>query len=183
MACRRSSATRRDRVDGLPGEDVTFGPREPSSSRRFADIFQDAWRDALGDRFRARLSTPFVTAVVLHDQRCWLDQFTPDRVRDTALADFIRDRVRIQPDAQLLDGTAHIELELDGGSLLNEVVTVAKGEPENPITRPEIVEKFRAAAEPHLSESAAAATVEQCLDLELLDDVGTLARLLRRSSS
>ena len=33
------------------------------------------------DKFKALLSTTYVTAIVLHDRRCWLDQFEPARTR------------------------------------------------------------------------------------------------------
>ena len=41
-------------------------------------------------RFRARLSSRYVTAVALMDGECWMEQFAPDRVADagvTALAE------------------------------------------------------------------------------------------------
>ena len=51
------------------------------------------------NKFRALLSTPYVTGVVLHDRRCWFEQFEPGRIADPALDAFIRERIRVGADA------------------------------------------------------------------------------------
>ena len=48
---------------------------------------------AWNDKFKALLSTPYVTSIVLHDQRCWLEQFAPRRYQDPAVDAFARERV------------------------------------------------------------------------------------------
>ena len=50
------------------------------------------------DKFRALLSTPYIVGVVLHDRRCWLDQFQPERTADPALSEFVRQRVKVEID-------------------------------------------------------------------------------------
>ena len=56
------------------------------------------------NKFRALLSTPYVTGVVLHDRRCWFDQFEPGRIADPALDGFIRERIRVGAD-ETVEGT------------------------------------------------------------------------------
>lgn len=135
------------------------------------------------DRFRARLSAPYVTGVVLFDRLCWLDQFTVTRVQDRSLDQFIRERVRVSPDPAVADGTTAIELVTQDGATHREEVSVAKGEPSNPLTRDEIIAKFRRAASPHLSPSAADRVVEMTTDLEKVANVRELVNCLRRSAS
>ena len=131
------------------------------------------------DRFRARLSTPYVIAVVLHDRRCWLEQFTPERVKDRALDSFIADRVTVQPDEKLVDGTTRIEIIVRSGRTFTELVTAAKGEPDNPLSHAEIVAKLDSAARGVISESAAAQATEMISDLENLPSVAELSDVLR----
>jgi len=56
---------------------------------------------AWNDKFKALLSTPYVTAIVLHDRRCWLDQFEPARFRDPAVDAFARERVKVEIDPRV----------------------------------------------------------------------------------
>lgn len=131
------------------------------------------------DRFRARLSTPYVTAVVLHDRRCWLEQFTPGRVEDPALNRFIAEKVKVAPDEQLVDGMAEIEIVDAGGKVLRERVTAAKGEPENPLSHEEIVDKLHSARRGIISEAAAESAIEMISSLERLGNMRGLADCLR----
>ena len=131
------------------------------------------------DRFRARLSTPYVTAVVLHDRRCWLEQFTPQRVLDPVVNRFIDERVKVAPDPELVDGTARIEVVDGAGKVLRQRVTAAKGEPDNPLSHAEIVDKLHSARRGVISEAAARTAVEMISSLERLDDVRELADCLR----
>jgi 2-methylcitrate dehydratase PrpD len=65
-----------------------------------------------GIRFRALLSTPYVTGVVLHDRRCWFDQFTTERLADPALDAFVRGRIVVG-----VDPSAEVLTHRDGGLL------------------------------------------------------------------
>ncbi len=134
------------------------------------------------DRFRARLSTPYVTAVVLHDRRCWLEQFTPARVKDPVLEAFIAEKVKVVPETSLVDGTTQIEISDREGRTFREHVTAAKGEPDNPLSHDEIVEKLRSARRGVISEEAAERAIELITNLDALDDVRELSDCLRSSA-
>ncbi len=133
------------------------------------------------DRFRARLSTPYVTSVVIHDRRCWLEQFTAARVQDPVLNRFIAERVTVTPDPQLADGTARIEIVDRTGKTFSEPVIVAKGEPDNPLSRAEIVDKMRSARRTLISQEAASQAVELIGNLESVNDMTELWDCLRAS--
>jgi 2-methylcitrate dehydratase PrpD len=129
---------------------------------------------AWDNRFRARLSTPWVTAVVLRDGRCGFGQFTAQRVADPAVALFARDRVEVVADPELANGTARIEV--DGRT---EHVAVSTGEPSAPLTRADLVEKFREAAAMRLRGGRAEVALELLDGLAGLPDVGVLLDVLR----
>lgn len=131
------------------------------------------------DRFRARLSTPYVTAVVLHDRRCWLEQFTSDRVQDRALDRFIAEKVTVEPSADQIDGTALIEIVDMAGKVFREHVIAAKGEPENPLSHDEILAKLHSARKGLLSEQAAEKAIDLITNLERLSDMRELSDCLR----
>jgi 2-methylcitrate dehydratase PrpD len=133
------------------------------------------------DRFRARLSAPYVTGVVIHDRRCWLEQFTPERVQEPSLNAFIRDHVKVHADRDLEDGTATLETFTRSGATHRERVTVAKGEPSNPLTHEEIVQKFRSARTPRISSDAAERAIEMVSRLETLGSMRDVADILRAS--
>ncbi len=131
------------------------------------------------DRFRARLSAPYVTGVVIRDRQCWLEQFATVRVRDPALDQFIRERINVQPDPGLDEAATLIEIEMDDGKIFKEHVTAAKGEPSNPLTRQEIINKFQSASAPILSPEAAERAIGLVTNLEAVGNMRELSDCLR----
>jgi len=131
------------------------------------------------DRFRARLAAQYVTAIVLLDRACWLEQFTAERVADPAVAEFVADRVTVRAAEDVIDGAADIRCHLRDGRKLERHVALARGEPDNPLSREEIVAKFRRASESLLEADQVADAIEIVSRLEELDDVRRLMSCLR----
>jgi 2-methylcitrate dehydratase PrpD len=131
------------------------------------------------NRFRARLSVPYVTAVVLSDGRCWLSQFTPERVAEPAVNAFIADRVTVRADPELVDGTATIEIESTAGDVVRRHVDTPHGDPGDPLSDAEIEAKFRAAAEPQLTAEATERVIALVGELESVEDMSAVLRELR----
>lgn len=159
-------------ADGTTADALTYArvSISPTAFRMHGEVPWD-------NRFRARLSAPYVTGVVLNDRRCWLTEFTPERIADAALNAFIRDKVTVAADAQVRDGTARIELGLAGGDAVTRVVDTPHGDPQDPLTEREIVAKFRAAAEPILSPAAIDRVVEL---LDGIEDVADMREVFDR---
>ncbi len=130
------------------------------------------------DGFRARLSARYLAAVVVHDRRCWLDQFTAERITDRTLGDFARERVNIFEDAGLGDTAVSAELELADGTSLTAQRQVPRGDAADPLTRAEIADKFRKSSAGRLEPDAAAAAIEFVDGLERQPSVRPLLRLL-----
>ncbi|MEK6593604.1 MAG: MmgE/PrpD family protein [Pseudomonadota bacterium] len=131
------------------------------------------------DKFKALLSTKYVTAIVLHDRRCWLDQFEPARFQDQAVGAFARERVRIRIDPSIEGTAAVVEIETTDGATHVDRRAVAKGDPADPLTRAEIQGKLRMAAAGFLSADAVERIIALVDDLERLDDVRNLLAAVR----
>jgi 2-methylcitrate dehydratase PrpD len=106
------------------------------------------------NRFRALLSAPYAAAVVLHDRRCWLDQFSTERVRDPQLDAFIRERVEVRLDPSVEATGAVVDVETTTGQTYSDRRAVPKGDPADPVSYADLEHKFRAAAAGILSQDA-----------------------------
>lgn len=130
-----------------------------------------------GERFRARLSARYVTAVTLSDAACWLEQFTADRIADPAVGELIRGHIRVVVDPDMRDGSAAITARDHSGGEREIVVTAAKGDPANPLRLSEVEDKYRRAV--HLrGVSHPLDALSILVDPGATDDIRTLAPLL-----
>jgi 2-methylcitrate dehydratase PrpD len=131
-------------------------------------------------KFRALLSTPYVTGVVLHDRRCWFEQFEPARIADPALDGFIRERIRVGPD-ETVEGTgALVTVHTKDGRTLGDRRAYPRGDAADPLTREEIVTKFRDAADGLLEPEATERAIEMLIGLADLPRVHDLCSILSR---
>jgi len=133
------------------------------------------------DKFRALLSTRYVGAVVLHDRRCWLDQFTSDRIQDPVVDRFARERIEVEQDPNTEGTAAVVEISMTDGTVLIDRRAVPRGDAADPLTRAQIQDKFRMASDGLLPPDAAERTIERLGHLERLEHVGDLIGSLRVS--
>jgi 2-methylcitrate dehydratase PrpD len=71
-----------------------------------------------------------------------------------------------------------LELQLRNGKSYSEKVLHAKGSDKHPMTRQEVLQKFRALASRVLSRTRVQKLEDTLLNLEKLDDASKLAKLL-----
>jgi 2-methylcitrate dehydratase PrpD len=133
-------------------------------------------------RFRALLSTRYVAAVIIHDGACWLPQFTPERIRDEALGVFATDRISVHIDPALETNAATVEVTTSGGQTLVEQRAVPRGDAADPLTRDEIIGKFRTSAANRLSAKGIDEVIQSVSNLEQVADVRPLIRTFRHES-
>ena len=129
-------------------------------------------------KFSAQLSAPYLAAVVLHDRRCWLDQFLPSRFGDPELDTFARDRVVVSEDPQIEATASVVQIELLDGTLYEDVRSTPKGDPDDPLSMDEILGKFREASDGILADGAVEQAVDLLSELESVEDISGLVRLL-----
>jgi 2-methylcitrate dehydratase PrpD len=120
------------------------------------------------DRFHALLSTPYVTAVILADGVCGLDQFTPERLKDAGLDRYARENVEVVVDDSVLGTGAAVDLELTDGRVLHDQRAVPHGDEQDPLSMADVRSKFLAAADGVLPAGRAAAALDR---LERIDEL------------
>jgi 2-methylcitrate dehydratase PrpD len=131
------------------------------------------------DKFKALLSAPYVTGIILHDRRCWLGQFEPQRYKDAAVDRFTRERVQVEADPELKGTAAAVEVRMSDGTVHTDRRECAKGDPDDPLTRAEIQEKLRIAAAGQRPAAQVDRIVTLVDRLEALADVRELTAALR----
>lgn len=118
------------------------------------------------DRFHALLSAPFVTAVILADGSCGLDQFSPERLKDSDLDRYARENVEVVVD-ETVEGTgAVVELRLSGGQVVSDRRAVPHGDEKDPLSMADVRDKFRTAAAGVLPDHVAAAALDRLENIE-----------------
>lgn len=130
------------------------------------------------NKFRALLSTPYVTGVVLHDRRCWFEQFRSERLADPALGAFIRERIRVAVDETVKGTGAAVTVRTKDGRTLADRRPHPRGDTADPLTREEIVAKFRESSVGLLTPGAADLAIEMLVGLADLPDVAELCKTL-----
>ena len=133
-------------------------------------------------RFRALLSAPYVTSVIIHDGACWLPQFTSDRIGDPEVGAFARDKVVVQIDHSLATNAATVELTTVDGRTFVEHRTVPRGDAADPLSRDDIIDKYRTASRGHMTERETEEVIGTMPKLEELGDTRPLIRLFRSAS-
>jgi 2-methylcitrate dehydratase PrpD len=134
---------------------------------------------AWDDKFKALLSMPYITSVVLHDRACWLDQFEPARVNDKAVDAFARTRVKIAADPGIQGTAALVEIKTTDGTTHTDRRLVAKGDAADPLSRAEIQDKLRTAAQGVISSAAVERIIALVDGLEHLENVRDLLDVVR----
>ncbi|HJY79269.1 MAG TPA: MmgE/PrpD family protein [Burkholderiales bacterium] len=134
---------------------------------------------AWNDKFKALLSTPYVTSIVLHDRRCWLEQFEPRRYQDPAVGAFAREKVKVEADPKVEGTGAAVEIRTTDGAVHSDRRAAPKGDPCDPLTRGEIEDKLRTAAAGFLPDPTVRRIIALVADLERVADVRELAAALR----
>lgn len=120
------------------------------------------------DRFHALLSAPYVTAAILADGACGLDQFTPERLKDAQLDEYARKHVEVVVDDTVQGTGAVVDLELSDGRRVGDRRAVPHGDEQDPLSMADVRAKFLTAAEGILPDEAATLALDR---LERIDEV------------
>lgn len=130
------------------------------------------------DKFRALLSVPYVTGVVLHDRRCWFEQFAPDRLNDAGLSAFINDKIKVGIDSSVEGTGAVVTARTRDGRTLKDRRTYPRGDAADFLSREQIIAKFRDSAKGTFTPEAIEQAIEMIIGLADLPDVSGLCNLL-----
>jgi 2-methylcitrate dehydratase PrpD len=94
----------------------------------------------------------------------------------------LRDKVTVQPDAQIREDEAHVSVKLGDGRTLRQHIEHATGTAERPMSDREIESKFRGLCEPYLQASQIASLIGRCWNITDVADAATFAQLARVNS-
>jgi 2-methylcitrate dehydratase PrpD len=130
--------------------------------------------------YQAKFSIAYCVAVALLDGRAGLDQFTTERISDPAIAAMLeRTRVTVGEDLTAkypAAWPARLTITLANGDILHGSADFPRGNPENPITKRELEDKFRALVAPRFGVDAAACAIETVTQLENLTGLPELLK-------
>jgi 2-methylcitrate dehydratase PrpD len=131
----------------------------------------------------AQMNLPFCVAVSLHDRDFFVDQVTeksirrPDVLETTKAIEVIEDPGFEASGDEGRHGV-NLEVQLRDGKRYSEKVLHAKGSDKHPMTREEVVQKFRTLASRVLSRARVEALEDKLLNCEKLEDAREIGKLL-----
>lgn len=133
-------------------------------------------------KFEALLSTHYAAAAILHDRALTLAQFEPSRYDDPVLRKFAAETVEVHADAAVSGSQAIVEVAMADGARLTARCEHPLGSIENPLSRAQIEQKFRAYARGVLADNQIDAVVHAIDRLEQFGSVHDLMGLLRAAT-
>ncbi len=134
--------------------------------------------------YTADHSAYYCTAVAILDRAVGPDQFSDEKVRDPRIRELAK-RISIGPDPKLDEvssfggsGPAIVQIITKNGQNYTCEVLRPKGHPMNAATEADVEEKFRSMAGKFMGGEQMAKIVDTVSNLETLDDIGGLVKLL-----
>jgi 2-methylcitrate dehydratase PrpD len=129
-----------------------------------------------------KFSLHFCAALGLLKRKASLHEFVDELVSDPEMIALMK-KVTMTPDPSLAEdgytGAATIvTMRMNDGNTYTKRVDHAKGSPENPLNMEELLAKYRDCAGSLLSPEAREKSIECLLDIENLDQVGTLMSII-----
>jgi 2-methylcitrate dehydratase PrpD len=141
------------------------------------------WPYAPKSMTTAQMNLPYCVAALLHDRDFFVDQVTEKSIRSDAILQTTKAiEVLEDPELEALgDEGRHgvsVEVQLQDGKHYSERVLHAKGSDKHPMSREEVLHKFRLLASRVLSRSRVEKLEDTLLNLEKLNDAKKIAKLL-----
>ena len=133
----------------------------------------------------AMFSLPYTVATTILGEKLVPDLYSEDKLNDPSIKGMI-DKIRIEPDAEAdriwfeeQKAVFSINIKLTGGKELKTSVEYPKDKP--PYGKKEVKDKFRTLSELSLSDNRVEEVMEQVENLEEMNDISILMRLLKSS--
>jgi 2-methylcitrate dehydratase PrpD len=131
---------------------------------------------------RAQMSLQYIVAVTLLDGAALLDQFAETKLADPAVLDLARRvTIDVDPDIDRLYPERYanrVAITLKDGRRFEARVDHARGSTERPLSLDEVAAKFCSLSAGALSREQAEQVIETVENLEMLDNLADLTRLL-----
>ena len=125
---------------------------------------------------------PYVVAVGLLDDQVASPQFAPEKLKDpvvNALARRVTVRISDELSARYpREWCANVTITMKDGRQYSTEVVGAKGDPQNPLTTEEVIDKFIILTGPYLDPSRQRRIADAVLNLESCADLDALQRMI-----
>ena len=128
--------------------------------------------------YAGKFSVPYCVATALLHDRVSLENFTMETLRDQHFI-HLMSRVKLEPDPELdrlypEKWPAIVTAEMTSGERYEARVEYPKGDPKNPMTRKELINKFHSLTHNIISKPVQDQLVRKCLSLESLGNARDL---------
>lgn len=136
-------------------------------------LIHDSPKTSLEGKFSAQ----FATAISLLDRRASLDQFTDKKVQDSKTVNLMKKiKMVAHPDlAEIpMPSRSIITIKMKDGREFLKRVDAAKGSPENPLSKEEIVKKYRDCSEPVIGREKVDRSIDMIWNLDKIEDINQL---------
>lgn len=134
---------------------------------------------------QARLNMPYTLAtVIIRGKPISPENFSPEALVDRKVLE-LASKVKIFLDSEANqyqiehnEGLSKIEIELNDGKILKKTVTVAKGWPNNPLSKDEIYDKFKVLTNHFLDSSKINEVINLIMKIEEMENIKYLFNFL-----
>ena len=130
-------------------------------------------RTALEGKF----SLEFCVAIALIDNEATLKQFADDKVRDSVVQGLMKKVKYVHPPEMgsgLVGLGGRLVVKLQNSKVYSKKVDIAKGDPRNPLSQEELVNKYRDCVRLFLSSESTDKSLDMLLNLEQVEDITEL---------
>jgi len=130
----------------------------------------------------AQMSLPYSVAVALLEGRVTINEFKDEKIKDPRVHEIAR-KVKVKSDPELTaifpeKWSNDVTIVMNDGRSFRRRIDIAKGEPENPMTKEEVSNKFSVLAAPVVGNSKAQEIIRTVYKLEQVDSIKELTELL-----
>jgi len=128
-----------------------------------------------------KFSIEFCIAISLIDGEVTLKQFTNEKVKDTAVRELMKKIKYVHPPemgAGLVDTGGKLVVKRRDGEVHSQMVHVAKGNPENPLSKDDLIHKFKDCVSLSLFPEDANKSLDLLLNLESIRDIAELMDII-----
>jgi 2-methylcitrate dehydratase PrpD len=129
---------------------------------------------------RAKFAINYVVALALLDGKLEIATFTDDKANQRQVQEALS-KVNVVVDESIPEPGPYcpVSVELKNGARHSYTARIAKGDPRNPMSESEVLDKFRGNARSVISEKQSEELIAAVRNLEAVENVGRLASLLR----
>jgi 2-methylcitrate dehydratase len=150
-----------------------------TTSKRCAEHTGDPVKKYPKNKETADHSSYYLTAIAILDRQIGPAQFTPEKYRDPKVLALI-DKVILTGDPTLDKArpAGISEITNKKGETCRLRVAYPRGHARNPMTDQEVIDKFRDMASVHMSEDHVKRLIEAVFEMDKLEDIGALLKLM-----